>query len=194
MKTKCKISIGFFAVTMLLALWLTRSDYLLPLVLSVIIHEFGHVLAARICKVRFCKLKLGIFGAALFPENTTYSYGTEIIICLGGPAFNFATAFWGCIIPSNSHFWQTFILSSLCLGAVNLLPILGFDGGRIFLSILSLVFSPDAAHKLIRIISFVLIFCLWSFSVYLLIRVAASLSLFIFSVSLFVKIFVPNTT
>jgi hypothetical protein len=57
-----------------------------------------------------------------------------------------------------------------------------------------LILSPDTANKLLKMISFFLIFCLWSFSVYLLIKNAASLTVFIFSISLFVKIFVPQTS
>jgi hypothetical protein len=42
------------------------------------------------------------------------------------------------------------------------------------------------------IISFIFIFTLWCISVYLLLKISASLSMFIFSVSIFCKIFLPE--
>ena len=88
---------------------------------------------------------------------------------------------------------EYFKMSSFALGALNLLPISGFDGGRIFSAFLSMLFSPRTVQSVSKVISFILIFTLWCFSVYLLIKISASLSLFMFSLSLFAKIFLPDT-
>lgn len=188
---RCKISVGILAVLMILTLSVASPHYFLPVVLAVALHEGGHVLMARVCKIHLRELRLGIFGAALSPQSSLYSYKKEIMLCLGGPLMNFlsvlvVTAFFD--TPRFEYFKEC----SMALGLLNLLPILGFDGGRIFTSMLSMLLPPRAVDVLSKALSFLLIFTLWCFSVYLLIKISASLSLFIFSLSLFAKIFLPD--
>ena len=188
---RCKISVGVLSVIMLVTLSVASPHYFLPVVLVVALHESGHVLMARVCKIRLRELKLGIFGAALSPQSCLYSYKKEILLCLGGPLMNFlsvlvVTAFFD--TPNFEYFKEC----SIALGALNLLPISGFDGGRIFTALLSMRLSPRTVEAVSKIISFILIFTLWSFSVYLLIKISSSLSLFMFSLSLFAKIFLPE--
>ena len=188
---RCKISVGVLSVIMLVTLSVASPHYFLPVVLVVALHESGHVLMARVCKIRLRELKLGIFGAALSPQSCLYSYKKEILLCLGGPLMNFLsvlviTAFFD--TPRFEYFKDC----SIALGLLNLLPISGFDGGRILYSLLSILLPPRAVDVLSKALSFLLIFTLWCFSVYLLIKISASLSLFIFSLSLFAKIFLPD--
>lgn len=191
MKSKCKFKLGFFAVLMLASLAVSAPHYFPALICSVVIHESGHLVMARLLKIPMYELKLGIFGASLVPSNTLFSYTDEILLCLFGPLFNFLSvpmAFYFFKIPVSSMF----TLSSLALGFLNLLPISGFDGGRIISAILHRLLCADLARRIARVISFVFIFSLWCVSVYFIMRVGASLSLFVFSVSVFAKIFIPD--
>lgn len=189
---RCKISVGVFAVIMIITLSVASPRYFIPMLLAIALHELGHIVIARLINIRLRELKLGIFGAALSPESYLYSYKKEILLCLGGPLVNFL-----CAIIVSSFFYtepfEYFKMCSLALGVLNLLPVSGFDGGRIFTALLSMIFSPRAVQVISKFISFVLIFTLWSFSVYLLMKISASLSLFMFSLSLFAKIFLPDT-
>ncbi len=190
MKTRSKIKIGFFAVLMLLTVALSAPRYFPALVLSVTIHELGHIFVARLRSIGVSEFKLGIFGAAIFPREQLFSYKDEIFLCLGGPAANLlsvAVCLLFKISPSS-----LFIMSSLALGALNMLPIKGFDGGRILSAFLNMHLSPKAAETVCRLISFIFLFSLWCISVYFLLRRAATLSLFVFSASVFIKIFVSD--
>ena len=188
---RCKISVGILAVFMIITLSITSPHYFLPMISAIALHELGHVLMAQLSKIRLRELKLGIFGAALSPESYLYSYKKEILLCLGGPLANFLSA-----LAVSEFFdpepFEYFKMCSLALGSLNLLPISGFDGGRIFTALLSMIFSPRTVQVISKFISFVLIFTLWSFSVYLLLKISASLSLFMFSLSLFAKTFLPD--
>ena len=192
MKTKFKVKIGFFSVLMLSVILVTSSAYLPALLLSVAIHELGHVVAAGLCAIRLSQLKLGILGATLTPVNTIYSYKKEILLCAGGPFFNFISAFIVFLITKDCS--SLFVISSLSLGVLNLFPIKGFDGGRISEALLCFAFCPQKSSHIIKLTSFLFLFCIWAVSVYLLIKASASLSLFVFSASMFVKIFVPDVT
>jgi stage IV sporulation protein FB len=168
-----------------------RSNSLIPLLLAIFLHELGHIAIARICSIQLAELRLDIFGAALSPSSTTYSYRSEILLCLGGPLANIATATLLYTLP-QTPFLSTLTASSIGLALINLLPIQGFDGGRILSATLSHFLTLKTVLLLCSAVSFIFIFMLWTFSVYLLLRCGASLSAFIFSLSLFSKIFLGS--
>jgi len=175
---------------MLISVFITSQAYLPALVISVVIHELGHIVMAKLCGIELSELKLDFLGAALTPQNTTYSYGKEIWLCLGGPLFNFVSALLWYNATNNSN--NLFFISSVTLGILNLLPVHGFDGGRIGEALLCMTLGPRKATKIIRYISFIFLLTLWSISVYFLLRASVSLSLFVFSVSMFTKIFISQ--
>ncbi len=191
MKTHCHLKIGFFAVLFVLCLCIYSPHYFPSLFFSVVIHESGHIIFAKLRKISLCEFKLGIFGAALTPRDSLFSYGDEIIMCIGGPLFNFLSAGMAAALfslPASN----VFIMSSLALGTLNLLPIIGFDGGRIFAALFNMLLPCRVSMTIMKILSFAILFSLWCFSLYLLLRTASSLTMFIFSISLFVKIFIPD--
>lgn len=192
-KQSLKIKITFSGALMLLVLFLTHSYLSLAAILAAAIHELGHIIVARICKISLGELKLGIFGAALTPKALLCSYKKEIALCIAGPLVNLLSAML--LYPfsgGDNSFLSLFIGASLFLGILNLLPIHEFDGGRILFCILSSRISFKIAARTIKATSFILIFSLWTLSVYLLLKLSSSVSLFIFSLSLFAKIFLSQ--
>ena len=194
MKTRYKIRLGFFAILMLTTLWFTSPHYFPALIASVAIHEAGHLFMAKACNIPIQELQLDIFGASITPINIFYSYKKEILLCLGGPLSNFFSVIIIFFIPCVSQTLQNFMVSSFALGLINMLPIIGFDGGRIFSDIMNMIIQPHVTYKIMKAISFIFIFSLWCFSVYLMLKVTASLTMFVFSASLFAKILLPQTT
>lgn len=192
-KRALKIRLSISGILMVIALITTHSYISLAALLAAAIHELGHVLTAHFLNIPLQEMKLGIFGASLSLSDSFLSYKKEIILAAAGPLTNIA-----CVLLSiflfdiQNDFFELFISSSLFLGILNLLPILDFDGGRILLCLLSLKISPNAAHQILKISSFILIFTLWALSVYLLLKLSSSLSLFIFSISLFAKLFISK--
>ncbi len=189
-----KIKIGFFSVMLFLSLLISHSYFALASFCAVTVHELGHIIASKLCGIHLYECNIGIYGAGLTPYTASYSYKDEIFLCICGPLINIFSAIAlipvYCVIQYQVILY--FILSSLVLAALNLLPIKDFDGGRILYSLLCLAKEPIFAEKVILIVSFILIFLLWLISVYLLLISGANLSLFIFSISLFTKIFVTS--
>ena len=194
MKNKAlKIKLSLSGLFMIIALFLTHSYISIAALAAAALHELGHIAAAKLCKIPLGELKLGIFGAALTPISSSFSYKKEILLCLAGPLVNLFSAML--IYPfghSKNEFISLFFSASLFLGLLNLLPIKDFDGGRILSCILSYIYSPTVAWRVLKILSFILIFSLWTLSIYLLLKLASSLSLFVFSLSLFSKIFISD--
>ena len=186
-----KIRLSFLLCVIVAVLIFTHSYLSLVALLAAALHELGHILAAKLCNIPLKELKLGIFGASLTPQSSLCSYKKEIILCAAGPFVNLLSA--ALLLPfltELNSFAEFFTASSLFLGILNLLPIYDLDGGRILNCMLCEKLSPEGAEKICKKLSFCIVTSMWLISVYLLLRVSSSLSLFIFSSALFCKIFV----
>jgi Zn-dependent protease len=128
------------------------------------------------------------------------SYKAELAVSLGGPLGNLCSGalLWALTLLCRRSGCSTAFLLPLCRGVIplslfvagwNLLPISGFDGGRILHCLLLLTPrrapSPRTADLLLTITSTTCVLSLWLLSVYLVLRTARALSLFLFCVQLF---------
>ena len=194
-KLSLKIRISFFALLMLIALTLSNSSVSFAALIAAALHELGHIFAAKIFKTDLGELNLGIFGASLSLKGAVTSYKAEMAVAFFGPLANLLCVLLVSLFSNAScTFLQTFSTCSLFLAILNLLPISDLDGGRILLCFLSLFLPCYTANKILKICSFCIVFSLWCLSVYLLLRLGASLSLFVFSSALFCKVFIKSNT
>ncbi len=168
----------------------TDKVMLCAVISATLIHELGHVLGAILTKIKITRFSVDLLGARLDTGRALISYTDEIILSAAGPFFNIlsAIAFYGVSLP----FFEYFTTASLSLAVLNLLPIETFDGGRILYCFLSKISSNDSAALLLRALSLICLFILWCVSAYFLIRSSSSLSLFMFSLTLFNRLFLPN--
>lgn len=191
-----KIKVSFFAIMLLLSLVISGTYYSVIPIFAAILHELGHIFAAKARKVKLKNFDVGIFGARLTMDGGICSYADELIVCASGPLVNLILAGTATVIirtcKISSDAAELFVFSSLCLGVFNLLPILSFDGGRILGAVISMISDTVIADKVVTFLSFLSLFTLWCISLYLLLRTSASLSLFVFSVSIFANIFVEK--
>ena len=187
---KTKIKISFFGLLMIITLVLTHSYISIAAILAASLHEIGHILAAKACGIPLSELRLDIFGASLSTSTALYSYKKEIVLAAAGPTINILSMLLLYPKLKNSSFGLLFLSASLFLGLLNLLPIADFDGGRITRCIMCQIFSHEIAFHICEVLSLISVICLWLLSVYLLLRRSASLSLFVFSLSLFFKLFI----
>ena len=168
-------------------LLLFEKDLILPSLLAAAFHECGHLLFARLLRVPISELSLDLFGARITVSSGLISYGSEFLLALAGPLFSFLLA--SLIQVPLGSFLSSLKEASLFLGALNLLPIRGFDGGRMLTSFVLRFFSPSVATFLDRLLTGAFLIFLWGISVYLLLVKSGGLPLFVFSVGVFSKIF-----
>lgn len=171
---------------------------LLPSVFAaVLIHGAGHVLAAACAGVRFRRLRLTATGFRLMASGGFSSYRAEALTALGGPLFNIASAL---IAAHLCRTGEAFTLLSLYLGALNLLPIRGFDGASILTCLLCGHHPPipsclpHTAERVVGVLSGLGLLLLWMISVYLLLRCGSALSLYVFCLQLFRTVFTEGRT
>jgi stage IV sporulation protein FB len=194
MQKKTKLSISLFGVLMIISLFFTHSYLSLAALAAAFIHELAHIAMARAVGVELSRLRLDIFGASLMMSGEMSSYKKEAAVAIAGPLSNIILFF--ILLPFSSaenEYLSLFMGASLFLGLLNLLPIKDLDGGRVLFCTLASLFSLNAAQAVLRVLSFLTIFSLWSLSVYLILRLGASLSLFVFSSALFCKTFLSGS-
>ena len=174
-----------------LALWALTSESRAPLLtlLAVLIHEGGHLFAARRMHRHPSGVSADTVGIRLWFDGTPLSYPEEILLCAAGPLANLLSIPFALPFCAENPF---FLSVSLALALLNLLPIEGFDGGRILSATLSLFLTPTRADRICEACSFLFLFTLWCASVYLLMRTGNELSLFFFTAALFFRIFLQK--
>ena len=171
----------------------TRGGVIL---LAVLLHEGGHWLAAKLCRVQVTAMRFDLCGMRMQLAGVV-SYGTEWIVALGGPAVNLLCFV---LIPTtNLPFSAPFSNAvlyfreiSLYLGLFNLLPVGTMDGGRILRVLLSLLFSPRIAEGVIKCITLLVLLFLWLAAAYALLRGAPMTSAFLFFLTLLFRLAAPD--
>lgn len=130
--------IGFMALTGFAA---TRNagavagniGFLLALFLCVLLHEFGHALAARRYGIPTKDITLWPIGGVARLERMPTDPKQELIVALAGPAVNvvIAIALLPIIAVSDAAFFERLFSANLFLVAFNLIPAFPMDGGRV---------------------------------------------------------------
>ena len=124
--------------------------FLLLLFMCVVLHEFGHILAARHFGVKTPEILLLPIGGMARLERIPERPREELLISLAGPAVTLAIA--GLLIlvlgrlPDPRHFLEGFgfrilleqlAFANLTLLVFNLIPAFPLDGGRVLRALLS---------------------------------------------------------
>jgi len=141
--------------------------FILALFACVVLHEFGHALAARRFGIRTRNIVLLPIGGIASIEKTPEEPRQEILIALAGPAVSFgiAAVLWlvlragsgiattDTLSLTEGSFLQRLMLLNLMLGAFNLLPAFPMDGGRVFRAALSLRLGPLRATRIAALVA-----------------------------------------
>src|SRR5512143_3609610 len=130
--------IGFLALTGFAA---TRNasavagniGFLLALFLCVLLHEFGHALAARRYGIQTKDITLLPIGGLARLERMPTDPKQELVVALAGPVVNvmIALALLPIIAVSDVAFFERLLSTNLFLVAFNLIPAFPMDGGRV---------------------------------------------------------------
>ncbi len=194
MKTRTKrfLTIGFFPLAILTIMLVFQPPVVFFASLTAaLVHETGHLIAAKAMKIPVIALEIGKTGASIKICSSLISFGKEFCLCAAGPATNLVTG-WASRRIFSYPFFEWFFAVSVMLAAINLLPIDGFDGGRMLACLASWLFGVRAAHIATSFCSLCSLILLWIVSVYLLLRYGTSLSLFVFTLSVFYRVFIDE--
>lgn len=117
--------------------WWLGIQALLVLMVSLLVHEYAHILAARSVGLEASDVVMYIFGgAARIPGMARLSLGHEAYVAVMGPVSSFAFAaviFLLSVILGTSAPWIIgyAMLVNIAIGIFNFLPLYPMDGGRL---------------------------------------------------------------
>ena len=117
--------------------YLAAAGYALLLLLSVLVHEAAHALAARWSGHPVDRIVADVWGGHTVYDSTRTSPGTTALIALVGPLANLALAGVGFALQAVTTNDTALLLltiityANLLVGVFNLLPGLPLDGGQI---------------------------------------------------------------
>ncbi|MDP0495971.1 MAG: site-2 protease family protein [Verrucomicrobiota bacterium JB024] len=165
-----EVHASFLLLLVLVALWgydaagpagiVAGMIYTFFIFTSVLLHEYGHCLAARRYGVKTRRiLLLPIGGMAQF-SHIPREPSRELVITLAGPLVNFliAAGLFVVVGAPQSAFYNPFSLNpreflsmimiwNIAMGIFNLLPIFPMDGGRILRALLAMRFDYLSATR-----------------------------------------------
>ena len=155
--------------------------------LAALLHELGHMAAAWGWGIPLRGLRLDLFGARM-ELGGLLSYRAELAVAAGGPLVSLASA--ALAWPLGRFFEGAYLFSavSMGLGFINLLPVRGMDGGRMLSCALSLLFGERVADMTLRVTTGLFLGGLWLLSVYCLLRLGETLTLFTFALCLLIRL------
>jgi Zn-dependent protease len=137
----------------------TTAIYIAALFASVLLHELGHAMVARLYGLRTLEIVMFPIGGVSRLERQP-SARQEPLIALAGPAVNLAIAVVVLAfqhdlhqlrtlrIPTDANLLQRIAVGNLMLGIFNLLPAYPMDGGRILRSLIALRKSEEEATQI----------------------------------------------
>lgn len=182
-----KIRITPGAVLLLSTLAMERDLLFLASIAAALFHELGHLSAARVLKIPIRMLEIDLMGAKLYPAVSLPSYGAELMLAGAGPLFSLLLA-----LPAAAMrcpFGDLLLTSTLSFTLFNLLPISGFDGGRILHAALAMIWQARQADRVILVTTYLSLLLMFSLSACLLLRFGEDATLAVLSASLFARLF-----
>jgi stage IV sporulation protein FB len=118
--------------------------FVMLLLMSILLHELGHALAAALYRIRTTEIVLTFFGGYAAFEREPTKRVQEAVIALAGPTVNLAIAgglyltfesarynpaLFSTILPYYELFDQLMVFNFI-IGVFNFLPAFPLDGGR----------------------------------------------------------------
>lgn len=145
------------------------ADFFLISFCSVLVHELSHILCAKLVKVNISRIEIHPFGVcAVLKDGYISNSEKEFIIAFSGPFTSlFISALCAVFKPP---YWEYIFDINICICAINLLPTLPLDGGRMFKSMLTYKMGILRAYNISRRCGRILIAILIPFSVIVLIK------------------------
>ena len=158
-----KFDLSFYIIT-ILAIGLGFVDEYIIFVVTILIHELGHLVMAAICRWRLEELKFCGFGGILkFSGELNKSNKEDLLISMGGVLFNliFLIALLSFrdfpMSPILLKKYQYLLFAQIFTISFNLIPLPPLDGNRILNAILCCFFPYKKVLKIMVVTNYIVL-------------------------------------
>ncbi len=159
----------------------------LPLA-AALCHELGHLAVMLMLGVPVRQVELTVFGAEIRTSHMAVGAAGAAAIYAAGAVANLLSAVGVLCIRPPTLEAEFFVVCSISLAFLNLLPIRTLDGGCILEIIVSHI-APSHMTVIVDVISSAALFFLWIAAVHLILVCGGNLSLMLFCLYLFVTLY-----
>ncbi len=125
--------------------WLLGTAAATGLFASVVVHELGHAVTARLYGVRTLEIRLWFLGGVAKLDEMPRARGAEAVVAVAGPITSVIVGvlLWLALphtleLPGLALVLSYLAITNIALALFNLLPALPLDGGRILRGLLAL--------------------------------------------------------
>lgn len=165
---KAEVDILFFAAVLSAIIFGYFEIFAISFV-SVFLHEMAHIAAARKLKVKISGIKISAFGVcACLSDGYIKSSEKEFLIAFSGPFLSAVLAAFALIFPIPERKWVFDI--NFFVAAVNLVPALPLDGGRMVRAWLALKIGVIRASHAMLFSGKIIVFTAFPILVYYLFK------------------------
>lgn len=149
------VNIIFIPIAVIMS-YLNGIDSVAAFFSALLLHEGAHAIAASALGVRVRSLEVMPFGCTAHIESfAVIRGGREIMMAAAGPCCNIIAAAAVLIFADGevmSPYTEALFKANTTLAAMNLIPALPLDGGRILATVLALAMPPLTATRLTSIL------------------------------------------
>ena len=150
---RIRLGFGFFLIPALV-LCFESGGYFLPIMLAYTVHEFGHIIAAKLCGMKITEIRFGALGIQMKGNTQALPRLRRAAISLSGPLMNFL--FFTLLLPFGSSWYGAEIL----LFIFHILPAVPLDGGMALYSVLCTAVCERTAARCCIAVSVLISFML----------------------------------
>ena len=137
-------------------------EYMYLFLLTIFIHESGHVIFGNIVNFKYSKIIIYPFGGlTIYNEDLNVNTNKELFALLGGITFQLLFYFFIVLLHNNSfitdHVFEIIKRINILLISFNFLPILPLDGGKLLNILFDKLLSYKLSNKISLFISFIML-------------------------------------
>lgn len=161
-----------------LALLILPLRWVLAWIMAAAVHEACHLLAVRLCGGKIDDIMIGANGALITVSEL--STGRTMICSLAGPLGALLLLFAAEWLPATA-------ICAIFQSAYNLLPLYPLDGGQVLRNLMCMLFMPETACRICRIVQWIFIAVIAIAAVYASVLLNLGWMPLIFAVVLFAR-------
>lgn len=183
-----EISISvLFCLVLSFLLIIDKTGLMTLSLLTVVIHETGHLICMKRLKCCPKSLKFTAYGIFIVSPFVDTDIKEKAVIAFFGPFFNFITAVITYLInlKLNNSTLLNFTIVNIIFAVFNFLPIKGLDGGTVLNGIFAKLRLKNK-EKILTVISFIFTFLLIFFGITVFLRNFGNISLLLLGIYLLV--------